>query len=166
MAKQTITKILDDLTGEEADETVSYALDGNLYEIDLTAANAAKLREFLATYMDASTRVGRVGQQAQIRSFRGASSYQKPVSVRGTREVNQAIREWATGNGYELADRGRIPQHIQDAYSQRHATAAALAAEVTKAEPEVEQAAAPAAKPRKRTAPAATFSGSKQKIPA
>jgi len=38
----------DDLDGSEADETVTFALDGVSYEIDLNAKNAAALRDSLA----------------------------------------------------------------------------------------------------------------------
>jgi hypothetical protein len=43
VAKQTITKLIDDLDKGEADETVKFGLDGVQYEIDLSAKNAAKL---------------------------------------------------------------------------------------------------------------------------
>ena len=53
MARKTYVELIDDLTGEKAEETVSFALDGVAYEIDLSEENAAKLREEL--------RVGRQG---------------------------------------------------------------------------------------------------------
>ena len=31
-----------------------------------------------------------------------------------------AIREWARENGYEVAERGRIPAEIKDAYHAAH----------------------------------------------
>ncbi|WP_433717330.1 histone-like nucleoid-structuring protein Lsr2 (plasmid) [Nocardia sp. CA-084685] len=44
MRKVAIT-IIDDFDGiSEADETVSFSLDGSHYEIDLSSRNAAKLR--------------------------------------------------------------------------------------------------------------------------
>ena len=38
----------DDLDGSVADETVTFALDGVTYEIDLNAKNAGELRDALA----------------------------------------------------------------------------------------------------------------------
>jgi len=52
MAKTLIVKLSDDLDGGDADETVRFALDGKGYEIDLSAANAAKLRDVLKPYID------------------------------------------------------------------------------------------------------------------
>jgi hypothetical protein len=36
--------------------------------------------------------------------------------VRANRDQNQAIREWATKNGYEVSERGRIPGSIVEAF--------------------------------------------------
>lgn len=45
MAKTVIVKLTDDIDGDDADETISFALDGRSYEIDLSSKNAARLRE-------------------------------------------------------------------------------------------------------------------------
>ncbi len=42
MAQKVQVLLVDDLDGGEADETVTFALDGKTYEIDLTTANADK----------------------------------------------------------------------------------------------------------------------------
>ncbi len=44
MAKTVIVKLTDDIDGGDADETVTFALDGRSYEIDLSSENAARLR--------------------------------------------------------------------------------------------------------------------------
>ena len=44
MAKTVIVKLTDDIDGGDADETISFALDGRYYEIDLSSENAARLR--------------------------------------------------------------------------------------------------------------------------
>ena len=51
MASKTVVELFDDLDGGQADETVSFALDGVEYEIDLSAANATQLRSVLAAYV-------------------------------------------------------------------------------------------------------------------
>ncbi|MEV6598848.1 histone-like nucleoid-structuring protein Lsr2 [Actinoplanes sp. NPDC051346] len=33
-----------------------------------------------------------------------------------TKDHNKAIREWAANNGHRLSERGRIPQHVTQAY--------------------------------------------------
>ena len=48
MAKETITRLIDDLDGGEAHETVTFGLDGWSYEIDLSTKNATKLRNALS----------------------------------------------------------------------------------------------------------------------
>lgn len=109
MAKQVITLLTDDLDGGEADRTVEFGLDGVNYTIDLSEKNAGKLRKALDPFLNAATRVGRSGGDA--RSRRGASS-----TGRASRDQNQAIREWAAKNGYEVSERGRIPSSIVEAY--------------------------------------------------
>lgn len=51
--------LVDDIDGSRADETVSFMLDGVAYEIDLSAANAARLREALADYVARARRLSR-----------------------------------------------------------------------------------------------------------
>jgi hypothetical protein len=51
MAKTVIVKLTDDLDGGDADETMRFAVDGRSYEIDLSSANAAALREALNPFV-------------------------------------------------------------------------------------------------------------------
>jgi hypothetical protein len=112
MAKQVITLLTDDLDGGEADRTVEFGLDGVNYTIDLSEKNAGKLRKALDPYLSAATRVGRAGAESRTARRGGA-----PASTgRASRDQNQAIREWATKNGYEVSERGRIPSSIVEAY--------------------------------------------------
>ena len=53
VAKQIIHKLVDDLDGGDADETVKFALDGIQFEIDLSEKNADKLRDLFARYVAA-----------------------------------------------------------------------------------------------------------------
>jgi hypothetical protein len=65
VAKRTVHMLIDDIDGGEADETITFALDGTQYEIDLSKKNAAKMRDGLARYIDAGTRIGRGGTAAR-----------------------------------------------------------------------------------------------------
>ena len=59
MAKKVTVTLVDDFDGEgAADETVEFGLDGVSYEIDLSAKNAAKLRNELKPWLEAGRRVG------------------------------------------------------------------------------------------------------------
>ena len=111
MAKRVIHELIDDLNGQAAEESVSFALDGVQYEIDLTSKNAAKLRSALAPCVAAGTRIGRGG----VTGGRGRDARGRGAT-RGDRALNQAIREWATANGIPVSDRGRIKQEIVDRY--------------------------------------------------
>lgn len=48
MARKVETTLVDDMTGDAADETVSFGLDGVEFEIDLSENNAGILRGILA----------------------------------------------------------------------------------------------------------------------
>src|ERR1700709_2110953 len=56
MAQRTIVQLTDDIDGSEATESLSFALDGVAYTIDLNDNNAAELREALAPYVAAARR--------------------------------------------------------------------------------------------------------------
>ncbi|PLW71356.1 hypothetical protein C0036_18285, partial [Streptomyces sp. DJ] len=75
MAQKVQVLLVDDLDGVEADETVTFALDGVTYEIDLTTANADKLRGLLNPYVEKGRKTG--GRTARGRgrgAARGAGS--------------------------------------------------------------------------------------------
>lgn len=109
MAKETITKLIDDLDGGEANETVRFALDGHSYEIDLSTKNANKLRAALAPYLEKATRVGRAGPATRAGAARGRSAVAE-------REQNKAIRSWAQRRGLDVGPRGRLRKEIIDLY--------------------------------------------------
>jgi hypothetical protein len=108
VAQKVTVSLVDDLSGDNADETVVFGLDGKSYEIDLSSGNADKLRSALAAYVSAARRPG-----GQRRAEAPATSVKRaPVD----REQNQAIREWARKRGMKISDRGRIPADLLDAY--------------------------------------------------
>lgn len=108
VAQKVQVLLLDDLEGGEADETVTFALDGKSYEIDLTAANADKLRDVLEPYVKGGRRTG--GRSGRGKG-RGSSGSQG-----GGGQDTAKIRAWAKDQGYEVNDRGRVPASIRQAY--------------------------------------------------
>ncbi|MFE9385153.1 Lsr2 family protein [Streptomyces sp. NPDC007025] len=107
MAQKVQVLLVDDLEGGEADETVTFALDGKSYEIDLTTANADKLRSALEPYLKGGRRTGgRSSRGKGSRSGSGSSNSQDTAK----------IRAWAKEQGYEVNDRGRVPASIREAY--------------------------------------------------
>lgn len=131
--KQTIVELIDDIDETPADETVVFALDGINYEIDLSEANAAKLREALAPYVVASRKVGRGSPTPHLRLVRSPAT-----RTAADKERLAAIRMWAQANGFEVKDRGRISAEIVTAYEEAQRTP-------------VEVVELPAVAPRKRT---------------
>lgn len=110
MAQKVQVILLDDLDGGEATETVSFALDGASYEIDLSAKNAGKLRDALAPYVASARR-------ASARRARGRAA---ATGGRASRTDTTAIREWARDQGLKVSDRGRIPSDILAKYETAH----------------------------------------------
>ncbi|ASU82614.1 Lsr2 family protein [Nocardiopsis gilva YIM 90087] len=106
MAQKVQVLLVDDIDGGEADETVSFALDGKNYQIDLSDRNAQKLRKSLAEFVKAGRKAGsRAGGRGKARKARPAAS-----------EDTAEIRAWAKKKGYDISERGRIPAEIREAY--------------------------------------------------
>jgi hypothetical protein len=79
VARNTAVRVLDDLTGAPAAETVGFGLDGIDYDIDLSVANAEALRGLLQRYADAGRRTG--GRKNRPRIVPGAQkTAPKPVA--------------------------------------------------------------------------------------
>ena len=115
MAQIKEVRLVDDLTGDAADETIEFGLDGRSYEIDLTNDNAKKLRDVLADYVGAARRPSSGPPRR-----RGGSSSSAARRPSVDREQNQAIREWARKRGMKVSDRGRIPAEVLEAYHQEN----------------------------------------------
>ncbi|MFR9726592.1 histone-like nucleoid-structuring protein Lsr2 [Streptomyces sp. MS19] len=119
MAQKVQVLLLDDLSGGEAEETVTFALDGKTYEIDLNAENADRLRNALDPYVKAGRRAGG-GRAARGRGRAAANA----GGAGG--EDTAKIRAWAKENGYEVNDRGRVPASIREAYQKAGAEKAGV----------------------------------------
>ena len=112
MAQRVQILLVDDLDGGEATETVTFALDGKDYEIDLSTDNAEKLREALSPYAAAGRKTTRNSSGSGPRGTRTRGSGSDPDTAK--------IRAWAKENGYEVSDRGRISKAIQEAFDAAH----------------------------------------------
>lgn len=103
MAQRVVVTLFDDIDGGEATETVSFGLDGKSYEIDLSSANADRLRGALAPFVEAGRRRSRSGK-----AFRRTSIAPDPATVRA----------WAKSHGMDVPPRGRIPKRVYDAFAE------------------------------------------------
>ncbi len=109
MAQKTTVLLVDDITGEAIEDgkgrTITFAVDGVEYEIDLAEKQANKFAEALDTYVAHARKIG--GRRAPSTSGRGGSS------SRSTRDYDpKAVRAWAESNKIELPARGRIPADV------------------------------------------------------
>lgn len=145
MARKTVVELIDDISGKPAQETVTFALDGMVYEIDLSAENADRLRSGLAPFLDKARKAGTPrGQRAAVRTDAVTSRTAR------SREESADIRAWAKQQGIVVNERGRIPAKVIEAYKSGDASAADAAEAV-----EAVEAAEP--KPSVRPVPQATF---------
>ena len=111
MAQKHIVQLIDDLDGVEAQETVSFSLDGTRYEIDLSADNAAELRDSLAVYIANARRASALRRRPQQRR---AAARTGPTASRPPRSGNGRA---TTGTGSATrAD----PVPVLEAYHNAH----------------------------------------------
>lgn len=108
MAQKVNIVLVDDIDQSDADETVTFGLDGKEYAIDLNAKNARSLRDALAPFVahgrSASSRGGRRS------ASRTAASGAAPSE----------IRAWARENGFDVPERGRVAAEVREAYAAAH----------------------------------------------
>jgi len=109
MAQRTRTELVDDIDGrvlrDGKGETVSFALDGSSYEIDLSTSNARKFRSMFEGYVAAGRKVA------------GGRARRRPRAAAVSRAHDaRAVRKWAAANGLDVSARGRIPADILEQY--------------------------------------------------
>jgi len=125
MAQRVNVVLVDDLDGQEASETVAFAVDGAQYEIDLSADNADKLREALAPYIAHARRANSSnGRRRSSGGGGGRSSGGRSGSSSGSSSSGGAsaaeIRSWAREHGYDVPERGRVSAEVREAYDAAH----------------------------------------------
>lgn len=106
MAQRTLVILEDDVDGGEASETITFALDGVTYEIDLNDDNARALRDDFSRWVGHARRAG--GRKAPARKSSARRS-----------DLND-VREWGRNNGFQVSDRGRVSAELQRAYDAAH----------------------------------------------
>lgn len=108
MAQRVQIILEDDYDGSEADETVSFGLDGVEYEIDLSSKNAAQLRESLAVWTAHGRKTG--GRRRRAGTAAKNTDSSSPSD----------IRAWAQSQGLEVSSRGRVSAEVREAYEKAH----------------------------------------------
>ncbi|MFC1419372.1 histone-like nucleoid-structuring protein Lsr2 [Streptacidiphilus cavernicola] len=110
MAQKVVVELSDDLDGSQADETITFALDGRSYEIDLNSKNAGKLRAALEPFVSAGRKQG--GARREAKRVAVARDTNRPDPV--------AVRAWAESQGIEVASRGRVPADVVEKFQAAH----------------------------------------------
>jgi hypothetical protein len=109
MAQRVNVVLVDDIDGSDAVETVSFALDGVDYEIDLSEKHAGELRNAVSLYIGHGRRTG-----GRRRSGRRSSA----SNAAGSEGASAAdIRAWARENGWDVPERGRVSAEVREAYA-------------------------------------------------
>ena len=99
MARNEIVRLVDDLDGSDAVDTVSFALDGTEYEIDLNDEHIDQLRGSLMLYIKAARKVGGGPSRRQTSA----------APKRSSRDDLAEVRAWLIEREYPVKDRGRVP---------------------------------------------------------
>jgi hypothetical protein len=110
MVQKTVVTVVCDLPhdGEvDGNETVSFAVDGTAYEIDVCSAHAKELHDSFSGYIEHSRRATGAARRRKARSGPG-------------RERSSEIRQWARERGEKVSERGRIPASIIQEYEATH----------------------------------------------
>jgi hypothetical protein len=156
MARETITRLVDDVDGSAASRTVRFSWQGVSYEIDLSDEHSREFDRAVEPYLQAARRV--TGAARKSAGRRGQASHKLDLA---------AVRSWAAQNGHRIAERGRIPRQILDAYQAAHrggannATAANTSVAAAAAPRKAAARKAPAKKAIARKGPAAKAAAQK-----
>jgi hypothetical protein len=143
MAKQVIQRLVDDIDGSEAIETISFEVEGHSYQIDLNEHHAGEVRAKLEPFVGVARRVRHQAGHARSNPRGGATD----------KDRNSGIRQWAFDEGVQLPTRGRIAGAVQAAYDTRDVAALYAATGLEREE-------VPAPKATRRRAAKAAFSAS------
>jgi hypothetical protein len=112
MAQRVHVLLVCDLHEQETEgtETVSFALDGAAYEIDVCNEHAKALRDAFAPYVGAGRRAGgRANGRRRARAGGG-----------GGQGRAAEIRAWAREKGITVNERGRIPADVAAKFDAAH----------------------------------------------
>jgi hypothetical protein len=108
MAQKVNIVLVDDIDQSDAEETVTFGLDGKEYAIDLNAKNARSLRDALAPYV------------AHARPINGRGGRRSSAKAAASGAAPSEIRAWARDNGFDVPERGRVSSEVREAYAAAH----------------------------------------------
>lgn len=117
----TIEIVVDDLDGAEGAEHHTFGLDGEEFEIDLTAANHEKLIEELTPFTSVAQRVKANGEPARRAKPPVRLRRREDMKVTQVPSASPTIRAWWKAQKDENLPphraHGRIPESVMQAFS-------------------------------------------------
>jgi len=119
VAQKVVREFIDDIDGSPAERTFTFAVDGVVYEIDLSSDNIAEFKSAIGGFIESARKVKTAAGSSQRQ--RGAST----TDLRQRRERLNEVREWARNNGYSVSDRGRVSAEVLAAFDNRNSATAA-----------------------------------------
>lgn len=117
MAREIKVIITDDIDGSPDADTVVFGWDGEMLEIDLSQENKEKLRAAIHPFVVKARRHDTPAGGANKKQPGGKKGEAKNVAYTRAKE-NKLIRAWAIEHGYDVPQRGRVPEHVRDAHAQ------------------------------------------------
>lgn len=113
MARNTrvVVDYTDDMTGKPIDESdveegFRIGVDGTWFKLDTRKETANELRELL----------GRAIANGELEETPEQANAPKQRNSTKVAALNRRMRKWGMDNGYDLRDRGKLPQEVKDAY--------------------------------------------------
>jgi hypothetical protein len=117
MAKTTRVVLVCDLHGDGTEAVTTIRMDNGTarYELDLCQSHFDELTGS-GRRLRPSRRTG--GARSATSAAKKTAAAKTPRDGRGARDT-AAVREWARVHGHTVSDRGRIPRHVQEAFTAR-----------------------------------------------
>lgn len=122
MSKEVIIRLRDDLDQSLGNvQTVEFGWAGKVYEIDLGDENRGEFEAVMSVYV-AAARPKKVRKRGQAAAPKAEAAPPTP-RTRDQLAARRQIREWARANGFQVNNRGAIPQTVIEAWESRGVTA-------------------------------------------
>ena len=117
MAKKVTVQLVDDVDPtQHADKTIEFAVNKEVFELDLSLPNVEKFHEAIQPWVIHARR-----KNTSVNRVKAPGKQAHP------RTEHQVIRDWCNANGWEVAQRGRIPVEALQAYEEFGGKKAVLA---------------------------------------
>lgn len=124
MARELLVNVKCDRCGKDANNShadTRFAWQGIEYHIDLCDGCHQEIDTSMTDFTQVAERSERRAKRLnRERTVSGQPYLDSPKAVRPQRDVDYLakVREWAKANGHNISSRGRVPNHIEEAYQQ------------------------------------------------